>query len=262
MAKFDPKKAAAHLQFAPRVVRISSPTKIAFLFDSQLQEDQHRSLRHLRIDPSAAEAFAIEVKYLTKSKGIFEIRTITAAVSQEPEDADGGATVATIKLDLCAPPFHDGPLSDEQIEALGHCVALKLRNTLLPAFADALLAGPQDVVVDAPAATSEQLRLVPAGKVRSASQSARTGGALRFAKPALAVAVLLLLGYGALGLLQERTAGEQYMASIDPIIRQQLKAAGLQGANNPAAVPNITEQTLKAMGLDPGQATSLSCLGQ
>lgn len=71
-------------------------------------------------------------------------------------------------------------------------------------------------------------------------------------------AAIILLIFGLSGLMGKKEVDP--FAGIDPQLRQQMEAAGLRGAANPAAA-NVTEQTLKAMGLDPGKAaTNSGCI--
>lgn len=75
------------------------------------------------------------------------------------------------------------------------------------------------------------------------------------------VLVLALLVYGLSGLVSRKGAQPDPFAGIDPEVRKQIEAAGVNGSNNPAHA-NVTEQTLRSMGLDPGKAANIGCLAQ
>jgi hypothetical protein len=83
----------------------------------------------------------------------------------------------------------------------------------------------------------------------------------RFLPWAVGLSVAALLVYAVTGLLPNAQREPDPLAGLAPDLRQQIEAASLRGSNSPAPA-NVTEQTLKAMGLDPGKAAAnAGCLG-
>ena len=121
----------------------------------------------------------------------------------------------------------------------------ELRNVFLDRIAESIASQNQNFQLAAP---TERLIIQEKNRGRRPVLSWLVG-----------VTALIILIYGLTGLLPKKDPDPFANLGLDPQVRAQIEAAGLHGAANPTSV-NVTEQTLRAMGLDPGKAANMGCL--
>jgi hypothetical protein len=256
-----------------------------FLFDSGIAFDLTRSLVRFRIDAFVTDAAVhIDQRNVEANRYAFDL-----TLQPQPADAcavpDAGTALlsefstsdakplATITIDFDQPPFVLTPQNAASparptSDALAAAFLQRLRTQVFAAFA-AAIAGTQPARCAAGLCGAGHVEEGPvvgkrAGLAHSPTTSfnAPTGRSRRrWLKPTAIAVVVILLAYGLFGALLKPAASDPF-AGIDPSVRKSLEAAGLRGANNPGLVPNVTEDTLRAMGLDPGKAADLGCLAK
>ncbi len=282
---FDPKRIAASVSIDPLIVRTGGPLAdgahgaVVLLFDSRLEHDVSRVLHTIVIRPKASATAStgvfcgvIEVRKAQRD-GVVD-RFLIQYVDGQGEAAPAAETLAVVTMDFSRAPFTTPfqLLQEDQRDAVADAFCSALRDKVLAAFAEALWTEPREAAAEPLA----EVARVPSPSVPRVSSAARFavrrlpsisvpagGGRLRWLGRGAAVAsVLALMVWGATGFVGHKREPD-LLAGIDPAVRAQLEAAGLRGSPTASPIPNVTEQTLRAMGLDPGKAASnLGCLAR
>jgi hypothetical protein len=270
----DPSKIIDQLPIDPLVVRTalrgpkSEATSVTLLFDSRLAQDETRALWAIEYTMGSVSVTSVEsVAEAAACRRTFEL---TAAST----DANSPSLqkMATITIDFAKAPFlADSP---ERAELFADRFLTKLRDRVLLAFADVLYvdpitADPEAAQRDTSPPKSAVSSHVPNSPVHQAARAvppkignsgrAGEGGTvrrrwlIRGGVTAAAVATVLL-GINLLGpKSNDPFAGQDPMAAA-------IERGAFRGANNPA-MPNVTVDTLKSMGFDPGKANA-GCLAK
>lgn len=234
----------------------SRTPSVVLMFDSRIAHDQTRELRVVPL-ASDGEPVALDVKRGLDS-GAANTFDVTCRMGA---GGDKLMSIATVTIDFTRPPFStdtDEP-SDAQRSAMAEAFLVRLRDRTLDACAAALWSQQADPVLIPVAGAPHTAQAIAANLPRSAAVPAQPSRYRWLTRSALGLAGIVVMSLVAAAFLPRRLPDE--LAGIDPAIRQQMEAAGVKGMANPAAV-NVTEQTLHAMGLDPGRAANLGCLAK
>ncbi len=241
-----------------------------FLFDSGLAFQRDRALELRRVTLSGMARFAV-VAAEDAATDPDSVKLSLVCVS-----TDGSADLfekIEIVLDLswftaeCGSPIPPSSLARRMlVDAVRSAVVGACTQAWLAALSsDKVLSGHQQVQGEAGGyVASAALPALPARTTRSArvpSPGRVNVGRYKWLKWGGLILVLALLAYGLSGLVSRKSAQPDPFAGIDPEVRKQIESAGVNGANNPAHA-NVTEQTLRSMGLDPGKAANIGCLAQ
>jgi len=276
---FDPKRIAASVPIEPLVTRtvdhLREQGAMVLLFDSRLETDSTRALHTIVISPQQVSGKTSSRGLLSVEKaerdGVADRFLIQYAEGEGQEEAQ---TLAVVTVDFSRQPYTTAfqLLQEDQRDAVADAFCVVLRDKVLGAFAEAMwsestAASPEAAAIaERPPGSGNvrpfrSIRASATRRVQSATLPAAGNRRRLLAKGATVAAVLGLLVWGASGFVGHKREPDMF-AGIDPAVRAQLEASGLKGSPT-SAIPNVTEQTLRAMGLDPGKAASnLGCLAK
>ena len=251
---FDPFVAAFVVEKKDDEAGGASSSGLTLILDSRNEHDTSRAV----VKTDITEVNPVFTLDCVKGQNSFEWCFPLSVREQGAE----GRELLRMTYELQRKPFSISTEADAQ--ELASALLKKFRADMLTELGEAVTGAQEQTkrmivhnVGVQPLAASE---IVPPRKVRGGS-GVRTERSPAWKSPLVWFAALLVgaaLVYGASGLFSEK---DNSLAGVDPVLRQQMEAAGINGGNNPAPV-NVTEQTLKAMGLDPGRAANLGCLAQ
>lgn len=237
-----------------RVIDTGKDQNLKIVLDSRIPGDVDRK---------------VVVSSLTETNPVFtlssEASTEILRFSLDVHDGTEGAkrNLLTIQLPMQLFPGSNSATIDQFIERVRAAfLSLIAQGVATPALAQSEIKPVQQEetigCADRPKLRPSPRSLMKMFEQPSHENTVQKGRLKKWAPRLIGLAVVALLVYGLSGLFSKKDPDP--LAGLDPQLRKQIEAAGVRGATNPAAA-NVTEETLKAMGLDPGKAaTNAGCL--